>query len=293
MSYIIAEIGCNHRGELETAKEMIRIAKIFCGVDCVKFQKRTNKELLTPEQYNAPHPCPWNSYGDTYGAHREYLEFTTEQHRVLQLVCEEMGMDYSTSVWDVTAAREMIALQPTLLKVPSACNTDEQLLQVLAEEFTGEIHISLGMTTHEEEARVVDIMRQAERLQDVVLYACTSTYPAEINELCLGEITRLRQAYEGQVKAIGFSGHHAGIASDVAALTLGATVFERHYTLNRTWKGTDHAASLEPDGLRRVCRDLKAIPAALSAKPQEILPCEEASRKKMKRYVSLSSEAAA
>src|SRR5690606_7654388 len=125
---IVAEIGCNHRGELATAEEMVRVAARVCGVDVVKFQKRTPRECLTPEQYDAPHPVPANAYGPTYGAHREALEFTVDQHRRLKALCEEWGVLYSSSVWDLTSAREIAGLQPAMIKVPSACNTHFQLL---------------------------------------------------------------------------------------------------------------------------------------------------------------------
>ena len=104
---VIAEIGCNHKGDMDTAKELIKVAKIFCNADVVKFQKRNNKELLTEEQYNAPHPNPINSYGDTYGAHREFLEFDLEQNRELKEFCEELGITFSTSTWDLTSAKEV------------------------------------------------------------------------------------------------------------------------------------------------------------------------------------------
>ena len=117
--YVIAEIGCNHKGDIEIAKELIKVAKIFCNVDAVKFQKRHNKELLTEEQYNAPHPNPVNSYGDTYGAHREFLEFDVNQHQELKDYCEDIGLDYSTSVWDLTSAKEIAGLQPKFIKIPS------------------------------------------------------------------------------------------------------------------------------------------------------------------------------
>ena len=113
---IIAEIGCNHKGDMNIAKEMIKTAAEYCKVDIVKFQKRCNKELLTPEEYNAPHPHPDNSYGDTYGAHREFLEFTAAQHAELKAYCEQCGIIYSTSVWDLTSAKEIAALKPELIK---------------------------------------------------------------------------------------------------------------------------------------------------------------------------------
>jgi len=279
---VVAEIGCNHKGEVGIAKEMIKMAAIFCKADYVKFQKRTNKELLPPEQYNAPHPNPVNSFGATYGEHREYLEFDPETHRELQRTCAEFGIGYSTSVWDVTAAREMLALDPPMLKVPSATNTNFDLLAVLCDDFGGQIHLSLGMTTRAEEEEIVTFLDRRGRARDTVLYACTSGYPVAFEDLCLHEITRLRAAYERTVAAVGLSGHHLGIAADMAALTLGAQWIERHFTLDRTWKGTDHAASLEPDGLRRLVRDAAAVSAALSEKPKELLDVEQPQREKLK-----------
>ncbi len=279
---VIAEVGCNHKGDLEIAKELIRVAAIYAKADVVKFQKRNNRELLTEEQYNAPHPNPGNSYGATYGEHREFLEFSVEQHRELLEECRSNGIEYSTSVWDTTSAREMATLQPSLLKVPSACNLHFDMLDVLATQFEGEIHLSLGMTTRAEEAQIVEFFEQRGRAQDLVLYACTSGYPVEFADICLLEITRLREAFGDRVKSIAFSGHHLGIAADVAALALGAEWVERHFTLDRTWKGTDHAASLEPDGLRRLTRDLRAVEKSLKGKPSEILPVEEVQRAKLK-----------
>src|ERR1700756_5757569 len=124
---VIAEIGCNHKGEMEIAKELVKVAKIFCNADVVKFQKRNNRELLTEEQYNAPHPNPANSYGKTYGEHREYLEFTAAQHAELKKFCDELGIVYSTSVWDLTSAKEIAVLNPQLIKIPSACNNNFEM----------------------------------------------------------------------------------------------------------------------------------------------------------------------
>lgn len=280
--YVIAEIGCNHMGKMEIAKEMIETAASFCKVDAVKFQKRCNKELLTEEQYNAPHPNPENSYGKTYGEHREYLEFTKEQHQELQAYCREKGIEYSTSVWDMTSAKEMAELQPRFLKIPSACNNNYEMLTWLCENYQGEIQISLGMTTHEEETEIVNLFERHGRNQDLTIYSCTSGYPVPMKDICLLEISRLKETYGNRVKRIGFSGHHNGIAIDIAALTLGAEVFERHFTLDRTWKGTDHAASLEPDGMRRLKRNLSQTYEALTYKTDEILPIEKVQRDKLK-----------
>jgi sialic acid synthase len=280
---VIAEIGCNHKGDLEIAKAMIEEATRFCQVDVVKFQKRHPRELLTPEEYSAPHPVPTNAYGRTYGEHREALEFNLEQHRELKAYAESLEVDYATSVWDLTSAREIALLNPKLIKIPSACNGSEPMLGYLCENYPGEIHLSVGMTTQAEERQAIEFFRQRGRAGDLVIYSCTSGYPVVDHDVCLLEISRLKAAYGAVVKAIGFSGHHLGIAIDVAAMVLGAEWIERHFTLDRTWKGTDHAASLEPDGMRRLVRDLSSVSRALTSKREEILPVEQVQRQKLKR----------
>ena len=280
---VVAEIGCNHKGDMAIARDLIESAARFAKADFVKFQKRCNSELLTPEEYNAPHPNPANSYGDTYGAHREFLEFDPDQHRQLMRWCEEFGIGYSTSVWDMTSAREMAALNPYMLKVPSACNLHFEMLEFLARDYAGEIHISMGMTTPAEQEEIVTLLERLDVHDRVVLYACTSGYPVPFDQVCLLEVSRLRELYAHRVKDIGFSGHHLGIAVDVAAVTLGANWVERHFTLDRTWKGTDHPASLEPDGLRKLVRDVRAVATALTHKPTAILDIEAPQRAKLKR----------
>ena len=280
--FIIAEAGCNHMGQMEIAKDLIETAAHFCKADAIKFQKRCPKELLTEEQYNAPHPNPANSYGPTYGAHREFLEFNVEQHAQLKKWCEEAGIIYSTSVWDLTSAKEIASLEPQFIKIPSACNTHFEMLQWLCDNYKGEIQLSFGMTTREEEEQVVQLFEKNGRAKDLILYNCTSGYPVPYKDVCLLEITRMREQFEGRVKAIGFSGHHLGIAIDIAAYTLGAEYIERHYTLDRTWKGTDHAASLEPEGIRDLVRSLNNTYEALTYKSDEILPIEQVQRDKLK-----------
>jgi len=280
--YVIAEIGCNHRGEMDTARKMIQVAATYAEAHAVKFQKRNAKELLTPEEYNRPQPNQAFAYGPTYGAHREALEFDVAQHRELKALCDELGIEYSTSVWDLTSARECIALEPRWLKVPSACNLNRQLLSILADEFSGQLHISLGMTTPAEQDQIVEFLVSKNRARDTVLYSCTSGYPVAFEDVCLLEISRLIDKYRDTVGAIGFSGHHLGISVDVAAMVLGAQYIERHFTLDRTWKGTDHAASLEPDGIRRLVRDTRAVHAALRYKASDILDVEQVQRDKLK-----------
>ena len=279
---LVAEVGCNHKGDMAIARELIDVATSFGKVTHIKFQKRTVRECLSDEQYHAPHPVPYHAYGATYGEHREALEFDVEQHREIKAYCDLRGARYGCSVWDMTALDEIVSLEPAWLKIPSAINLHTELIVAACRRFPGPIHVSLGMTTRAEERALVELFRERGRLKDVVLYACTSGYPIGATDACLFEITRLRNAYAGEVLGIGYSGHHNGISLDMGALTLGATYIERHFTLNRTWKGTDHAASLEPDGLRRLNRDLRHLAEALICKPSEILPVEEEQRAKLK-----------
>jgi sialic acid synthase len=280
---VIAEIGCNHKGDMETARELINVASIFCKVDCVKFQKRNPKELLSDIEYNTPHPNPINSYGETYGKHREFLEFNLDQHKQLKMWCEEMNLIYSTSVWDITSAQDIISLQPDLIKVPSACNLNKEMLEILCKDYSGEIHVSFGMTTKEEEEQIIQLFESYNRAKDLIVYSCTSGYPVPFEDISLFEIKRIKESYGSRVKAIGFSGHHLGIAVDIAAYTLGAQWIERHYTLDRTWKGTDHSASLEPDGVRKLTRDLNATYMSLTYKKEDILDIEKVQRNKLKQ----------
>jgi len=275
---IIAEIGCNHRGDVQTAKELIVVAKT-CGAKFAKFQKRNPVECLTPEKYDSIYDNP-NSYGRTYGEHREFLEFSADTHRELKAYAEEHQIEYTTSVWDMTSAREITSLNPKMIKVPSATNNHKEMLEFLRDEYTGEVHVSTGMSTISEVDEIVDMYSgQPDRL---ILYSCTSGYPVPPSDVCLLEIRRLQERYNGQVKEIGFSGHHNGIAIDVAAYLLGARTIERHFSLDRTWKGTDHAASLEPQGLGKLVRDLDSIRKAYSTKFVDILPIEEIQREKLK-----------
>ena len=279
---VIAEIGCNHMGSIEIAKDLIRLAK-ESNADVAKFQTRDNKLLLTEEQYNTPHPNPINSYGKTYGEHREFLEFSLDQIIELKNYCESIGIIYSTSVWEVNSAKMISNLKPSFIKVPSACNNNFEMLEILRDEYSGQVQISFGMTTQEEEKKVIEFFEEKNQALDrLVIYSCTSGYPVPFHDVSLLEIQRLYEIYGDRVKEIGFSGHHLGIAIDIAAYTLGAKWIERHFTKDRTWKGTDHAASLEPEGMKKLIRNLNATHDALSFKKKEILDIEQIQRDKLK-----------
>lgn len=279
---VIAEIGCNHMGEMDIAKELILLAKA-AGAEYVKFQKRNNKELLTKEQYDAPHPVPSNSYGDTYGAHREFLEFDVNQNKELKEYCDSLGMIYSTSVWDVTSAREMITFKPKFLKVPSACNNNLLMLKVLRDEFEGQVQISVGMTSKVEIEEIIRFFEETDQAKTrLLIYSCTSGYPVPAEDLALLEINYLYENYSHRVSEIGFSGHHLGTHLDIAAYTLGARWIERHFTKNKSWKGTDHGASLEPHELKELVFNLEEVYQALAYKKKDILPIEQVQRDKLK-----------
>lgn len=279
---VIAEIGCNHKGEMNIAKELIDLAK-ETGAKYVKFQKRNNKELLTQEQYNTPHPVPANSYGNTYGEHREFLEFDVEQNKELKEYCDSINMIYSTSVWDVTSAKEMCEFEPEFLKVPSACNNNLEMLKVLRDEFKGQVQLSIGMTSKEEVEEIVKFFEETDQAKNrLLIYSCTSGYPVPAKDVSLLELNWLYENYESRVNEIGFSGHHLGVNLDIAAYTLGARWIERHFTKDKTWKGTDHGASLEPDELKILVDGLNETYEALTFKKNEILPIEQVQRDKLK-----------
>lgn len=283
---IILEIGCNHKGEMSIAKEMIKWAAEYCHADVVKFQKRNNFESLSLSQRNSLHPHPENSYGKTYGEHRDYLEFSIDQHAELKDYCEKCNIIYASSVWDLTSAKEIASLNPNYIKVPSAQNNNIGLLEWLCQFYPGEIQVSLGMTTRLEEDRILDVFRNHNRLSSLSLLACTSGYPVESKDLCLLEISRLKSKYGNIVKRIGFSGHHLGCTADIAAFTLGAELIERHFTLDKSWKGTDHKASLIPEEAKQLISDLHCISRSLTFKDEDILEVEEEQRKKLKHIES-------
>jgi len=288
MVKIIAEIGCNYQGYFSKALEMINVACNFCNVDIVKFQKRDPKTLLSEEEFTSLHPVPENSFGNTYGEHREFLESSTKEHKLFRNECEKFNKQYSTSVWDIVSAKEIIKFDPSFLKIPSALNQDYKLLDCIYDNFNNDIHISLGMTSKIEEEELINFISNKNGLQRTVLYSCTSAYPVKQPEdIALLEIARLKKEYGKIIKAVGFSGHHLGIAIDIAAVTLGAEYIERHFTLDRTLKGTDHAASLEPYGLRKLCRDVSLVKKSLVHKGEELLKIEIDQRKKLKKITTV------
>ena len=286
-TYLIAEIGQNHQGDLDLAKRLLVKAK-ECGVDAVKSQKRDIATLLTQEEYDRPYRSP-NAFAATYGKHREALELSRQEYVELSEFAAQVGITFFSSPWDVPSAILLNEIGMPIFKVPSACLTHHVLLEELV-GFDRPIIISTGMSDLEEVDAAMAVVRQA---SDVYLLQCTSTYPSSFDTVNLRVIEAYRERYPWAT--VGFSGHHRGIAIDVAAVALGARVIERHFTLDRTLKGSDHAASLEPPGLARLVRDIRACEAALGDRNKRLLDVELPVRHKLRgvRMVTKSKNEAA
>ena len=278
---LVAEIGCNHIGQLNLAKLMIDQAK-QAGADYVKFQKRDNKTLLSKKQYKGKHPVPHNSFGKTYGDHREYLEFSTNTHKKLVEYCKKRKIKYSCSAWDVKSAKEISKICKNYVKIPSATNLNFSVLDFLCSKYSGDIHISTGMTSENEIDSIFEFIKKKKRLKNLVLYSCVSAYPVNIKDVCLLDVKKLYDRYGKYIKAIGFSGHHRGLSIDNTTVALGATWIERHFTFDRSAKGTDHSASLELEGLSKLRTRLDETILALDYKPKKTLECEKFQRSYLK-----------
>lgn len=281
---LVGEIGCNHLGKMDLAKEHIATFADFAKVPYLKFQKRTISDLLTPEEYAAPHPNPDFAHGKTYGEHRENLEFTIEQHEELFEYCQSKEVVYACSAWDLNSAKELIKHLPKMhyLKVPSASNLNFPMLEYVLDHSNFNLHISTGMTSLSEIEGILNFLVNKKAEARSVIYACTSGYPIKFEEMCLLEVSRLKEWCDG-FAGVGFSNHGLGIAMDIAAATLGATWIERHVvTCRSTIRHTDSPASLEPDGARRLVRDLDALEKALTYK-NDLLDVELVQRTKLKR----------
>ncbi len=272
--YVIAEIGHNHQGDLDVACKMIQVASA-CGVQAVKFQKRDNKSLYTKAQYNSPYDNE-NSYGDTYGEHREYLEFGREEYEILKRCAEENNVEFMATAFDFESVDFLEELGVTSYKTASGDVTNTPLLTHIA-KLGKPMFVSTGAATVEEVRIAYEtILAHNDRL---CLLHCIAAYPPEYHDLNLRVIETYKKEFPEAI--IGYSGHDNGILAAVIAYMLGAAVVEKHFTLNRAWKGTDHKFSLEPEGLRKQVRDLRRVDMALGDGNKLINKSEEISRKKM------------
>jgi sialic acid synthase len=254
--YVIAEIGHNHQGSVDKAKEMFRSAK-DCGVDAVKLQKRSNKTMYTRAMYDSPYDNE-NSFGMTYGAHREALEFGWDEYVELKRYAAEIGVTFFATAFDVESADFLAKLDVPAYKIASGDLTNIPLILHVA-RFGKPVVISTGGGSIEDVQRVYDAVMPVS--PQICLLQCTASYPAEPADMNLRVITTFRERYRDLV--IGLSDHQSGIAMADVAYILGARVIEKHFTLNHASKGTDHAYSLEPVGMRKMVRDLRRVRLAL------------------------------
>lgn len=275
---IVAEIGNTHLAQMDRAKLLVRLAA-ECGASYVKLQKRNPDESTPEHMKQQPHPNSRFAYGNTYLEHRKNLELNIDQHAEIQRYAKSVGIEYASSVWDITSAKEIIQLKPSFIKVPSPCNLNFAMLDILFDDYDGDIHISSGMSTKAEIDRIIDYLRA--NAHRVVLYHCTSIYPCEFDDLHLFEIKALRDKIPS-IMRLGFSNHGKGIAVDIAGYVLGAEWIERHFIDDRTIPHTDAAASLEPGGLSKLIRDLKAVQKACTFKTGSMNDAELEQRNKLK-----------
>lgn len=254
--YVIAEIGHNHQGDLAIAKEMFKVAK-ECGADAVKLQKRHNPSLFTKKLLETPY-IGNNSYGDTYGQHREALEFGRDEYLALKDYAAQLDIAMFSTAFDFKSADFLAELDMPAFKIASGDVTNTPLLKYVAA-------IGKPMIVSTGGAKMEDVRRAHEVITAInpqlCLLQCTAGYPVEPEHMNLRVIETFKREFPDVV--VGLSDHQNGIAMAVAAYVLGARVIEKHFTLNRAWKGTDHAFSLTPNGLRKMIRDLRRARVAL------------------------------
>ena len=273
-AYVIAEIGINHNGSLDTAKEMILSAK-ETGADAVKFQKRTPELCVPKEQRDIMRETPWGYV--TYMAYREKVEFDDAEYKEIDSYCKEIGIDWFVSVWDEPSVDFMEAFKPVCYKLPSASLTDIKLLKKV--RATGRpMIISTGMSTFEQIEEAV----AAIGLDNLAILHSTSTYPCDPRELKLKMISTLITKYDCP---IGYSGHEVGLIPSVVAVGLGANIVERHFTLDRAMWGSDQAASVEPGGFRRLVKYIRVTEMSIGDGVKRVYDSEKSSMKKLRRYL--------
>ena len=269
--YVVAEIGINHNGDIDIAKKLIDVA-ISAGCNAVKFQKRTIEVVYTEEELTRPRENP---FGPTNGDLKRGLEFGLEQYRVIDAYCRDKGIAWFASCWDEASVDFIDQFRPPAYKIASASLTDDALLSHTRAK--GEpIILSTGMSSLDQVDHAVKILGK----KDLIILHSSSTYPAHYEELNLRVIPVLQHQF---AVPIGYSGHETGIPSSVASVALGACMIERHLTLDRAMWGSDHAASLEPNGMTRLVRDIRLVETALGDGVKRVLDRERPVMEKLRR----------
>tara|TARA_Y100000593_G_scaffold94692_1_gene195142 strand:+ start:818 stop:1696 length:879 start_codon:yes stop_codon:yes gene_type:complete len=269
--HVIAEIGINHNGCLDTAKKLIDMAAV-AGCDSVKFQKR-NPDVCVPEhQKNVLRDTPWGT--QTYLAYKKRIEFGKEEYDEIDIYCRQQGIEWSASPWDMDSLEFLMQYNIPYIKIPSAMLTNHELLRASAA--TGKkVILSTGMSTIEEVDQAVEVLKGSE----FALLHCNSTYPAKLKELNLKCIQTLKERYDCEV---GYSGHEFRLGTSVASVYLGATIVERHITLDRQMWGTDQLSSVEPQGLIKLVRGVRELEVALGDGIKKVTEGEKPIRKKLR-----------
>jgi len=270
-TFVVAEIGINHNGDLKLAKELIDAA-IAAGCDAVKFQKRTIEVVYTAEELARPRENP---FGPTNGDLKRGLEFGADQYAEIDRFCKSKDILWFASCWDEASAAFLEQFNPPCYKIASASLTDDYLLR--HHRKTGRpLIVSTGMSTLEQIDHAVQVLGR----QDLILLHATSTYPSKVEELNLRVIPRLLERY---AIPIGYSGHEVGLYTTLAAVVLGACVVERHITLDRAMWGSDQAASVEPQGFARLVKDIRAVEAGLGDGLKRVYESEIPIMRKLRR----------
>ena len=272
-TYIIAEIGINHNGSMETAKKLIDMAALS-GCDAVKFQKRNPDVCVPAHQKGKMRETPWGTM--TYIEYKYRMEFGKPEYDEIDNYCKEKGIAWSASPWDLDSLDFLMQYDIPWIKIPSAMITNEELMKASAA--TGKkVIFSTGMSTYEEIDQAVDWLAGSETL----MLHCNSSYPAPLEDLNLKCIQTLKERYNCEV---GYSGHEFRLGTSVAAIYLGATCIERHITLDRTMWGSDHMSSVEPQGLIKMVKGIRELEIALGDGIKRVTEGEKAPRKKLRGY---------
>ena len=269
--FVLAEIGINHNGDVQIAKKLIDVASL-AGCEAVKFQKRTIDVVYTPEELAKPRESP---FGETNGDLKRGLEFGQAEYEQIDEYCRNKPIEWTASCWDEASVDFIDQFDPPFYKIASASLTDDALLRHTRAKGKP-IVLSTGMSTIDQIDHAVDVLGK----EDLILLHCCSAYPSQYADLNLRVIPMLRERYGVPV---GYSGHETGIASSVAAVVLGACIVERHVTLDRSMWGSDQAASLEPNGIMRVVRDIRLVETALGDGVKSVLPAEIPVMQKLRR----------
>lgn len=278
--YIIAEIGINHNGSLEIAKKLIDEA-VHAQADAVKFQKRTPEICVPKSQWQTIRDTPWGLM--TYIDYKRKTEFGYDEYAEIDRYCREKGIDWFVSVWDIEAVDFMQQFVTPLYKLASASLTDLALIERIL--YTGRpLMLSTGMSTMREIEEAIKFVESFDEEYPLSIAHSTSAYPCKPEELNLKMIQTLQQKYPHI--PIGYSGHETGLATTVGAVAMGATFVERHFTLDRAMWGSDHAASVEPQGFQRLVRDIRDIELAAGDGVKRVYESEIAPMKRLRVHIS-------